>query len=119
MLLTVSQITFSFHSFNSIKSYTDDCSLFPMDDFITSAVLAMSPEFKLGRLNTLEKLANKKQIVVTNLMGYLKHLPSKNVNNNIILKKDSDICEECLKLDLGIVLDTYNSEEVKKRIYKM
>ena len=82
--------------YNSLKSYTEDCVLFPMDDFITSAVLAMSPEFKLGRLNALEKLSNKKQIVVTNLMGYLKHLPSKTVNNNIFLKKNTDIIRDKL-----------------------
>lgn len=77
--------------FNSFKTYTDDCVLFPMDDFITSAVLAMSPEFKLGRLNTLEKISKKNQIIVTNLMGYLKYLPNKLEANIIILNKDTDI----------------------------
>jgi len=82
--------------YNSLKTYTEDCVLFPMDDFITSSVLAMSPEFKLGRLNALEKINKKKQIIVTNLMGYLKYLPSKNSNNNITLKKDLDINRELL-----------------------
>ena len=77
--------------FNSFKTYTDDCVLFPMDDFITSAVLAMSPEFKLGRLNTLEKISKKNQIIVTNLMGYLKYLPNKFEANIITLNKDTDI----------------------------
>jgi len=77
--------------YNSIKTYTDDCVLFPMDDFITSSVLAMSPEFKLGRISALEKINNKNQIIVTNLMGYLKHLPSKNIVNNITLTKDFEI----------------------------
>ena len=82
--------------YNVLKSYTDDCVLFPMDDFITSAVLAMSPEFKLGRLNVLEKIINKNQIIVTNLMGYLKYLPNKQVKNNITLKKDSNILRDKL-----------------------
>jgi len=77
--------------FNSFKTYTDDCVLFPMDDFITSAVLAMSPEFKLGRLNTLEKISKRNQIIVTNLMGYLKYLPNKLEANIITLNKDTDI----------------------------
>jgi len=77
--------------FNLIKAYTDDCTLFPMDDFLTSSVLAMSPEFKLERLSTLDKLFNKKQIIITNLMGYLKYLPSKYGKNSINLKKNQNI----------------------------
>ena len=95
--------------YNSLKTYTEDCVLFPMDDFITSSVLAMSPEFKLGRLNVLDKLKNKKQIVVTNLMGYLKHLPSKESNNSLTLYNDSKISrDELIKtfVDYGYKKET-------------
>lgn len=76
--------------YNSIKNRTDDVVIFPMDDFITSKVIAMSPEFQLGRLNVLDNLNNKKQIIVTNLMGYLKYLPSKNIESKIILKNSTE-----------------------------
>lgn len=77
--------------FNSIKNHTEEVVMFPMDDFVTSRVVAMSPEFQLGRLNALDKLKKSKQIVVTNLMGYLKYLPSKNTNNTVKLVVSNDI----------------------------
>ena len=33
-------------------------------------------ELKLTRLNTLERISEGKHIIITNLMGYLKYLPS-------------------------------------------
>ena len=72
--------------FNIIKNYTDDIKLFPMDDFVTSAVLAMSPEFKLERLNVLNSKLNN-NIVITNIMGYLKYLPHQSIKQAITLKK--------------------------------
>ena len=77
--------------YNSIKNRIKDVEMFPMDEFITSKVIAMSPEFQLGRLNVLDKLKNKKLVIVTNLMGYLKYLPNKNVNNEINLEIDKSI----------------------------
>ena len=65
--------------FNSIKNHLDNTVMFPMDDFITSKVVAMSPEFQLARLNALDKLNENAQVIVTNLMGYLKYLPNKNI----------------------------------------
>ena len=62
--------------YEKLLNYTSDVALFPMDDFITSVALAVSPELKLKRLETLEKIKNnKKLIIVTNLMGYLHFLP--------------------------------------------
>ena len=94
VILVTSNLYESNKLFNLIKTYTDDCSIFPMDDFVTSAVIAMSPEFKLGRLNVLERLSHKKEIIITNLMGYLKYLPNKKINNNINLTKDIKINRE-------------------------
>lgn len=60
------------------NQYTDDVLFFPMDDFLTSEALAISPEFKYKRLETLNMLlTNQRRIVVTNLMGYLRFLPNK------------------------------------------
>jgi transcription-repair coupling factor (superfamily II helicase) len=64
--------------YQALKNYDENILFFPMDDFLTSEVLAVSPEFKITRLETLDKLkSQKKHIVVTNLMGYLRFLPSK------------------------------------------
>ena len=78
-------------AFNAIKNHTDDVVMFPMDDFVTSKVVAMSPEFQLGRLNALDKIKKSNQIIVTNLMGYLKYLPNKNVNNTLNLTVNKEI----------------------------
>ena len=60
-----------------------------MDEFLTSIALAVSPELKLKRLETLEKIkTGHKCIVVTHLMGYLKFLTSKEnyLNHNQVYK---------------------------------
>ncbi len=62
----------------SLETYTDKALLFPMDDFFTSVALAVSPELKLKRLETLDKITEEPHIIVTNLMGYLHFLPSLN-----------------------------------------
>lgn len=63
--------------YQKLKTYTDNVCLFPMDDFLSSVALAISPDLKVNRLETLEYLKNHdKTIVVTNLMGYLRFLPS-------------------------------------------
>lgn len=63
---------------------------FPMDDFVVSEALATSPDLMSKRIETLNELSfsNEKKIVVTNLMGYLRFLPDKNLwkSLNIILK---------------------------------
>ena len=62
--------------YDSISTYTDECLLFPMDDFVASVALAISPELKIKRLETINILKeNNHKIVVTNLMGLLRYLP--------------------------------------------
>lgn len=73
--------------FSSISSYQDKVYLFPMDDFLTSEAIAISPDLLVSRLETLNAIiSNDKVIVVTNLMGYLRYLPTKKSFNNSILK---------------------------------
>lgn len=50
-----------------------------MDDFLTSEAIAISPDLKINRLETLNKInfAEGPIIVITNLTGYLRYLPSK------------------------------------------
>ena len=80
--------------YEKLLSYTDKVFLFPMDDFITSIALAMSPELKLKRLETLKKIESKdKLIVVTNLMGYLRFLTnvSESEKLKLLLHKNKSI----------------------------
>ena len=43
---------------DTITNYTDRVLFFPMDDFITSEALAISPEFKSERINAINKLVD-------------------------------------------------------------
>ena len=54
--------------FQIVSNYTDKVCFFPMDDFLTSEALAISPEFKFTRLETLIKLLGDKYIRCTHLL---------------------------------------------------
>ncbi len=91
--------------YQTILNYTNKVSLFPMDDFLTSEALAISPEFKFTRLDTLSKILKEKRIVISNLMGFLRYLPDPNEyrNSTLVLNKDEDI----------------NMNDIVKRLYKI
>ncbi len=84
--------------YRGLKNLNDNTYLFPMDDFLASVALAISPELKVNRIETLNSLKNNKGIIVTNLMGYLRYLTDTKVQNkiNIKLKKDMNINREKL-----------------------
>lgn len=72
--------------YSSLENYTDKVSLFPMDDFLTSEAIAISPDLKISRLETINKiLDDEKRIVITNLVGYLRILPTKSVYKNFTI----------------------------------
>ncbi|MBE6154834.1 MAG: transcription-repair coupling factor [Firmicutes bacterium] len=79
--------------YSGIKEYENNTYLFPMDDFLTSQAIAISPELKTTRIETLEHIKKEKGIIITNLTGYLKFLTDAKVQNklNIFLKKGQDI----------------------------
>lgn len=70
--------------FKALLNYTNNVAIFPMDDFITSVAIAISPEFKAARLDVLNS-NYKHHIIVTNLMGYLRYLPSVDSYNKSII----------------------------------
>lgn len=75
-------------------SDTKDVFLYETDDVLTSLATSKSPELKVEKLNILkESLNNNKKIIITDINGYLKKLPSINdFKNNIIkLKIGTDI----------------------------
>ena len=96
--------------YNLLSNYLENSLIFPMDDFLSSMIVASSPELKYKRLETSDKLKSKnKYIIVTNLMGYLKFLPSKNVDNSIIINKGEEIKRDNLVnslVNLGYHIDS-------------
>ena len=89
--------------YQTLLNYTDKVLFFPMDDFLTSEAIAISPEFKVERITTLNTLSEDgKYIVVTNLMGALRYLPDKNTwrKSRIVLKKGMEIDRETLLNDI-------------------
>ncbi len=70
--------------YKALLNYTNNVAIFPMDDFITSVAIAISPEFKAARLDVLNS-NYKHHIIVTNLMGYLRYLPSVDSYNKSII----------------------------------
>ena len=85
--------------YEKLTNYTDRVLLFPMDDFITSVAVAISPELKLKRLETLKLITSSKNyIVITNLMGYLRYLTNVDDVNKlgINIKKDISINRDSL-----------------------
>lgn len=78
--------------FDSLYKIHENTLLFPMDDFLSSMIIASSPELKYKRLETLDKLKeNNKYVIVTNLMGYLKYLPNKGIKNYLELNIGQEI----------------------------
>lgn len=89
--------------YSSLSKINNNCYLFPMDDFLTSEALASSPDLLTIRLNTLNEISNSDgNIVITNLMGLLRYLPSKQLwkNSVITLKKGQRIKKEELEKQL-------------------
>ena len=76
--------------YNRLINYTDRVLFFPMDDFMTSEASIISPELMIERLNTLNKiLEDDKYIVISNLLGLLRYLPSKSLYESKIIKLNS------------------------------
>ena len=87
ILVVVNSLYEANQLYSSMKNYTDNCCLFPMDDFLTSEAVAISPELQITRLETInEIIKDKPLIVITNLMGYLRFLPTKNTYKNFLLE---------------------------------
>ncbi|MEG1350866.1 MAG: transcription-repair coupling factor [Bacilli bacterium] len=100
----------------ALNNLNNDALLFPMDDFLVSEALAVSPDLKVSRIETLkELLSHQNKIVVTHLMGYLRFLPSvKTFKSSVItLKKDTDINIKNLSLKLQLL--GYNKETLVTR----
>ena len=77
ILVVVNSLYEANNIYSSLVNYTDKVNLFPMDDFLTSEALAISPDLIITRLETLNSiLSDNNRIIITNLMGYLRYLPT-------------------------------------------
>ena len=94
ILIVTSNLVESNSLYRSISNYTDNVYLFPMDDFLTSEAMAISPDLMVTRLETLKEISGgKPSIVITNLMGYLRYLPLKKeyLKSTLSLKVNDEI----------------------------
>ncbi len=87
ILVVVNSLFEANNLYSSLTGYTQNVYLFPMDDFLTSEAIAISPDLKINRLETLNviNLSDEPVIVITNLTGYLRYLPNKKTYRNAIL----------------------------------
>ena len=94
ILIVTSNLVESNSLYRSISNYVDNVYLFPMDDFLTSEAMAISPDLMVTRLETLKEVSSDKpSIVITNLMGYLRYLPLKKeyLKSTLSLKVNDEI----------------------------
>ncbi len=106
ILLITSNLHEAGKIYSSLTHHTNKVWFFPMDDFLTSEAIAISPEFKATRLETLNDLLNEeKAIVITSLMGYLRFLPTKEIFKNSYLDIEKN--------------KEYKMENLIKRLYEL
>ena len=95
ILMVVNSIYEANKLYNSLIDYHENTYLFPMDDFLTSEALAISPDLMINRLETINKvLERENNIVITNLMGYLRFLPLK-----------EDYQKSIINLEIGTIIE--------------
>ena len=94
--------------YSALSKYDVDTLLFPMDDFLTSEALSISPDLKTMRLETLNALTEDnrtEKIVITHLDGYLRFLPTK-----------KDYVDSIIKLKVG---DSVDVKELVERLLRI
>lgn len=79
IVVVVSSLYEANQIYSSVSSFMDQVYLFPMDDFLTSEAIAISPDLLITRMETIRTICSMEEsaIVITNLMGYLRYLPTK------------------------------------------
>lgn len=86
ILIVCPTLTDANNLLNIMTSLNLDTLFFPMDDFLTSEAISISPDLMVTRLETLNELVNNShKIVITHMMGYLRYLPSKSIYKKNIL----------------------------------
>ena len=103
--------------YNVISNYYERAFLFPMDDFLTSEAIAVSPDLMVTRLETINSLLEdaKPSVVVTNLMGYLRYLPTVEVYQSHILSLKPNLEIEPRELASRLANMGYHRESIVTR----
>ena len=116
LLVVVNSLFETNQLYNSLSNYNSNVLLFPMDDFLTSEALALSPDLKITRLETLNQLIlSSNKIVITNLMGYLRFLPLKKCYDNAIIRlKVGDIISPKVLVEKLFSIGYYKDTIVNK-----
>jgi len=97
--------------YSSLNNYTDDVFLFPMDDFLTSEAIAISPDLLISRMETIKNInSSVPKIIITNLMGYLRFLPTPEFYRDSIINISVGMSIEPKKLYEKLINIGYNSE---------
>ena len=96
ILIVVSSLYEANSLYSSLSNYTSNCFLFPMDDFLTSEALAISPDLQVTRLETINSVVSSDDfsIIITNLMGFLRFLPNKDTYQDFIISLKVGDCIE-------------------------
>lgn len=113
IILVTSSLYEANKMYQSLLNYNKNVLFFPMDDFLTSVALATSPELKTNRIETINKIIeNNNQIVITNLMGFLRFLPAKNqfIKHHLELKINDEY--EINSLAKELVLMGYKRDTI-------
>jgi len=84
-------VTDTLYNSNNIYKYLhrqkENVYFFPMDEFVTTLAISSSPELKVVRIDTLNNIDKNKNIVITNLSGYLKYIDKEinriNIDKNL------------------------------------
>lgn len=100
--------------YDSISNYNNDVLFFPTDEILSEEIYAISPELKVTRLETLNKIlqTNSKKTVITSLTGLLRILPTKeNWKNSILnLQLNQEINKDDLinhLFEIGYEVDSF------------
>lgn len=92
---------------------TDYVSFFPVEEFISTDLVASSSEFKLARMLTISNLIKKNpQLIVTNTDGILKNVLSTEKMNGSILKYEVGQIIEIDKIVEDLIIRGYKKTAI-------
>ena len=124
ILIVVNSLYEANKIYNLINSFIDNTYLFPMDDFLTSEAIAISPDLLITRMETLKHISESKEkcVVITNLTGYLRFLPEKEQYQSSVINLEignqisrDDLYEKLIKIGYKTETLVTNTGEVGVR----
>jgi len=106
ILIVTPTLTDANNLLNILSSINAKVLFFPMDDFLTSEAISISPDLMVTRLETINELiTNDNYIVLTDMNGYLRYLPDKKTYQKSIIN-----------LKVG---DSIEPKELQEKLYNL